>query len=175
MKTLVLGGVKSGKSRFAESLAGESQLPVTYVATATAGDEEMQRRIDHHRRHRPSAWRLIEEPVALGRIMSEKTGQNHCLLVDCLTLWLSNCLVDDDETRFDTERASLLDAMQSFSGTLIMVSNETNLGVVPMGTLSRRFCDEAGLLHQQLAGLCDQVVVTMAGLPLYLKSNRPAR
>lgn len=174
MKTLVLGGVKSGKSRFAESLAKDTHLQVTYMATATAGDDEMRQRIEHHQASRPAQWNLVEEPLSLGAQINSLHGTQHCILIDCLTLWLSNCLIHDDQTRFHQERETLLQSVDDYPDPLVMVSNETNLGITPMGALSRRFCDEAGLLHQALAGKCDTVVVTMAGLPLYLKGGASA-
>jgi len=171
MKTLVLGGVKSGKSRFAESLASNSHKPVHYLATATADDQEMLERIRHHQAQRPSGWNLIEEPLSVGEQIQALNFTQNCVLLDCLTLWLTNCLINDDPSRFPMERAALIKAVSEFQGTLVMVSNESNQGITPMGALSRRYCDEAGLMHQELASLCDLVVVTMAGLPLYLKGN----
>lgn len=171
MKTLILGGVRSGKSRLAEQRASASGLAVTYLATATAGDEEMQRRIEKHRADRPSGWQVIEEPLALADALRNHARADGLILVDCLTLWLTNLLLDLDPTRFETERAALLDTLPTLPGELVMVSNETGLGVVPMGELTRRYCDEAGRLHQALAQLCDRVVFTVAGLPHFLKGE----
>ena len=171
MKTLILGGVRSGKSRLAETLAADSGLPVTYVATATPGDAEMQRRIAEHHRRRPTGWILVEEPIHLARALREHAGEERCLLLDCLTLWLSNLLLPGDDGRFRDEREALLQVLPQLPGTLLLVSNETGLGVVPMGELSRRFCDEAGWLHQDLARICDRVVLTVAGLPQILKGE----
>jgi adenosylcobinamide kinase/adenosylcobinamide-phosphate guanylyltransferase len=171
MKTLILGGVRSGKSRLAEQSATASGLPVTYLATATAGDEEMRRRIAKHRADRPSGWQVVEEPLALADALRRHARADGLILVDCLTLWLTNLLLDPDPARFETERAALLDTLPTLSGELVMVSNETGLGVVPMGELTRRYCDEAGRLHQALAQLCDRVVFTVAGLPHFLKGE----
>lgn len=173
MKTLILGGVRSGKSRLAETLADGSGLAVTYVATATAGDVEMQRRIAEHRRRRPAGWKVVEEPIHLARTLRDHAGDGRCLLLDCLTLWLSNLLVQGDDARWRDEREALLQVLPDLPGSLLMVSNETGLGVVPMGELSRRFCDEAGWLHQDLARICDRVVLTVAGLPHILKGDPP--
>lgn len=170
-KTLILGGVRSGKSRLAERLATESLLPVTYIATATIEDEEMLERIATHRVRRPDHWRVIEEPLQLASVLTQQANNDHCLLVDCLTLWLTNLLVHSDTSRFDTERTAFLKALPYLTGKLILVSNETNMGVTPMGELSRRYCDEAGKLHQEIAHHCEQVVLTVAGLPLMLKGE----
>jgi adenosylcobinamide kinase/adenosylcobinamide-phosphate guanylyltransferase len=171
MKTLILGGARSGKSALAERLAEESGLAVTYVATATAGDAEMAERIAHHRSRRPAAWTLAEEPVALAHCLRRHATPDRCLLVDCLTLWLANSL--GDEETFQRERAALLETLPGLPGRIILVSNEVGMGIVPLGELSRRFVDEAGRLHQDLARLCDQVVFVAAGLPLMMKGNFP--
>jgi adenosylcobinamide kinase/adenosylcobinamide-phosphate guanylyltransferase len=169
MKTLILGGARSGKSRLAERLATDSALNVTYVATATAGDTEMQTRIAAHRARRPVHWRLVEEPLALAETLRRHARPDGLILVDCLTLWLTNLLLCPDPDRFAHERAELLAALADLPGALVLVSNETGLGVVPLGELSRRYCDEAGWLHQELAQRCDRVVFTVAGLPHVLK------
>lgn len=169
MKTLILGGVRSGKSRLAERLAVESSRRVVYVATATAGDEEMARRIEAHRRRRPLDWMLVEEPLALGRVLAGLAEPGRCLLVDCLTLWLTNLLTHPDPSLLERERAVLLETLPGLAGDILMVSNETNMGVIPLGEVSRRYCDEAGALHQALAAGCERVVLTVAGLPQVLK------
>lgn len=170
-KTLILGGVRSGKSRLAERLATESRLPVTYIATATIEDEEMRARIAAHQVRRPDHWRIIEEPLQLASVLTQQANEERCLLVDCLTLWLTNLLIHADTSRFATERAAFLNALPCITGKLILVSNETNMGITPMGELSRRYCDEAGQLHQAIAHHCEQVVLTVAGLPLMLKGE----
>lgn len=171
MKTLILGGVRSGKSRLAERLAVESGLPVTYIATATAGDDEMRARIAAHRARRPATWSVVEEPRALAATLHSHAAQDRCLLVDCLTLWLTNLLTAQDATLFDSERTALLDLLPGLPGQLILVSNETNMGVMPLGELTRRYCDEAGRLHQDLAQICERVILTVAGLPHILKGE----
>jgi len=171
LKTLILGGVRSGKSRLAERLAIESSLPVTYIATATAQDDEMRARIAAHRVQRPNHWHLIEEPIRLATVLEEHATAGHCVLVDCLTLWLTNLLTAEDATLFERECAALLAALPRLAGQLIMVSNETNMGVTPLGKLSRRYCDEAGRLHQEIAQACERVILTVAGLPHVLKGD----
>ena len=172
MKTLILGGVRSGKSGLAEQLAAESTLPVTYIATAQPHDDEMQQRIAAHRARRPPDWTLIEEPLALGTTLARQRD-NGCIVVECLTLWLTNLLLLDDMNAFARERWALFQALAELRGELILVGNETNMGVTPADTLSRRYCDEAGRLHQDLAQRCDRVLFTAAGLPLALKGNLP--
>ncbi|MFC6338540.1 bifunctional adenosylcobinamide kinase/adenosylcobinamide-phosphate guanylyltransferase [Pseudomonas sp. CCM 7891] len=169
MLQLILGGARSGKSRLAEKLATDSTLPVTYIATSQPLDGEMNERIIHHRQRRPAEWGLIEEPVELARILQENAAPNRCLLVDCLTLWLTNLLMLEDAERLTEERETLLQTLATLPGEIIFVSNETGLGVVPMGELTRRYVDEAGWLHQALAERCQRVVLTVAGLPLTLK------
>lgn len=169
MKQLILGGVRSGKSQLAEQRARASGRPVLYVATAIpADDAEMHARIRKHRACRPPEWVTVEEPFALGRVLLANASPDRCLLVECLTLWLTNLLCKKPE-RLDDERRRLCAAVAELSGTLILVSNETGLGVVPLGELSRRFLDASGELHQTLATLCDRVTLTVAGLPLELK------
>ncbi|EJM61248.1 adenosyl cobinamide kinase/adenosyl cobinamide phosphate guanylyltransferase [Pseudomonas sp. GM50] len=175
MLQLILGGARSGKSRLAEKLATDSQLQVTYIATYIATsqsqDGEMNERVAHHRARRPAEWALIEEPLELARVLRESASADRCLLVDCLTLWLTNLLMLDDAERLSAEREALLDCLASLPGEIIFVSNETGMGVVPLGELTRRYVDEAGWLHQALAERCQRVVLTVAGLPLTLKGT----
>ncbi len=171
MKTLILGGVRSGKSRLAETLALESGLPVTYIATAIAGDEEMCARIAAHRTRRAADWIVVEEPRRLAASLRAHAAADRCVLVDCLTLWLTNLLMAGDDAQLARERDALPSLLPELPGNLILVSNETGLGIAPLGELTRRFCDEAGWLHQQLARCCDRVVLTVAGLPQILKGE----
>lgn len=171
MKQLILGGVRSGKSRMAEQQALNSALEVVYIATATAGDAEMHARIQQHQQQRPSHWQLVEAPLMLADALQTHAGAGRILLVDCLTLWLSNLLLTADEALFHTQREALIDTVTTLPGALILVSNESGLGVVPMGEISRRYCDEAGRLHQRLAQRCDRVTLTIAGLPQVLKGD----
>ncbi len=174
MKELILGGVRSGKSALAQRRAHESGLQLTYIATATAGDEAMAARIQRHRLERGDEWVLVEEPIALADALQQSAAPDRCLLVDCLTLWLSNLLGGSGPTfeqRFHDQRQALLALLPQLPGHIILVSNEVNMGVVPLGALSRRFCDEAGWLHQALAQQCQRVTLTVAGLPLVLKGE----
>jgi adenosylcobinamide kinase/adenosylcobinamide-phosphate guanylyltransferase len=171
MKQLILGGVRSGKSRLAEQRARASGRKVIYIATAiAAGDSELAERIRQHRLRRPAGWSTVEEPVALGAALRAHAGKERCLLVDCLTLWLTNLLCGAAD-RFERERRSLLEILPQLPGDLILVSNETGLGVVPLGELSRRFVDASGELHQALAAICDRVTLAIAGLPHPLKGT----
>lgn len=169
MLQLILGGARSGKSRLAEKLANDSGLDVIYIATSQPLDGEMNQRVALHRERRPAEWGLIEEPVELARVLRENAGEGRCLLVDCLTLWLTNLLMLDEPQRLAEEREALLDGLAELPGDIIFVSNETGLGVVPLGELTRRYVDEAGWLHQALAERCHRVVFTVAGLPMILK------
>jgi len=166
---LILGGARSGKSRLAEQLASASGLEVVYIATSQPLDDEMRQRIQHHRQSRPAHWQTIEEPLALAGVLQQQAASGRCLLVDCLTLWLTNLLLHDDGQRLEEERRQLLNTLGSLPGHIILVSNETGMGVVPMGELSRRYVDEAGWLHQALAERCDRVQFCVAGLPMLLK------
>ena len=171
MLDLILGGARSGKSRLAEQLARHSGLAVTYIATSQALDGEMSARIAHHRERRPAGWALVEEPVELGRVLREQAAPERCLLVDCLTLWLTNLLMLDDDTRLAMQRDALLESLGELPGRIILVSNETGLGVVPLGELTRRYVDEAGWLHQAVAERAERVQFCVAGLPMLLKGE----
>jgi len=169
MLELILGGARSGKSRFAERLAAESGLSVAYIATSQALDGEMTERIAHHRERRPAHWALVEEPLQLARVLREQAAAERCLLVDCLTLWLTNLLMLDDAARLAEERDALLECLDGLPGRILLVSNETGLGVVPLGELTRRYVDEAGWLHQAVAQRTQRVTFMVAGLPMTLK------
>ncbi|AEY00864.1 adenosylcobinamide kinase/adenosylcobinamide-phosphate guanylyltransferase [Oceanimonas sp. GK1] len=169
-RELVLGGARSGKSRLAERLVEATGWPVTYIATATQGkDEEMAERIRHHQARRPGHWTLVEEPLALAQALNTHAEPECCVLVDCLTLWLTNLLLCDDAGRLAYEKAALLETLPQLPGRIVLVSNEVGQGIVPMGALSRRFVDEAGWLHQALAERCERVSFVIAGLPQVLK------
>ena len=171
MLELILGGARSGKSRLAERLATQSGLAVTYIATSQALDGEMSARIQHHRQRRPADWGLVEEPLELARALRDNAAPGRCLLVDCLTLWLTNLLMLDDDTRLAMQRDAFLETLAELPGRIILVSNETGLGVVPLGELTRRYVDEAGWLHQAVAERAERVVFTVAGLPMLLKGE----
>ena len=181
MLTLVLGGARSGKSRhaqaLAERLAEQSGTAVTYIATAEVGDAEMAERIARHRADRPSHWLIVEEPLDLAGVITGTAGS--CVLVDCLTLWLSNWLGRDERANevagYKAARRDLLAALSARRGDsrrhAILVANEVGLGVIPLGELTRRFVDEAGRLNQEIAALADEVVFLAAGLPLVMKTT----
>lgn len=165
MIQLILGGARSGKSRLAEQTAKDSGLSVTYIATAQALDTEMQERIHHHQKQRPADWQVIEEPYSLAERLQQIDAADQLILVDCLTLWMTNLLMHEDQNLQTTECQKLLDVLPGLQSQLILVSNETGLGVVPMGEISRKFVDESGRLHQQLGQIADKVVFCVAGFP----------
>ena len=180
MKELILGGARSGKSLLAEKRAAESGRRVIYLATAEARDGEMSRRITHHRERRPPEWGCVEETLHLAAKLHELAAPDSCILVDCLTLWLSNLLYGAETLApgdgaellplFARERAALLELIPRLPGRVIFVANEVGLGLVPETPLGRLFRDEAGRLNQAVAALADRVVFVAAGLPLVLKA-----
>ena len=169
MIRLILGGARSGKSRYAEQLAQDTGREVIYIATAQAYDDEMRTRIQRHQHDRPDHWLTVEEPLQLAATILAQQSSERCLLIDCLTLWVTNQLLD--EADLQAEREALCAALANARGEIILVSNETGMGVVPMGELSRRFSDEAGWLNQSVAALADQVVLMVAGIPLPVKDS----
>lgn len=170
--TLVLGGIRSGKTALAEAQAAALPQPVVYVATATAGDDEMANRISRHQAIRPQAWGLVEEPLNLAKVLREhgQLSPAPCLLIDCMSLWLSNLLHLGGE-QLDLQREAFLQQIEAYPGPLVIVSNETGLGTIGMDPLTRKFCDELGWLNQALAQRCQRVVMAIAGLPLILKDS----
>jgi adenosylcobinamide kinase/adenosylcobinamide-phosphate guanylyltransferase len=180
-RTLILGGARSGKSGLAERLARASGKEVVYVATSYAGDAEMTARIAHHRARRPDEWKTVEEATALAATLRAVCAPERIVLVDCLTLWLTNLMFSTREDYpevgpidlpplFTDERAALLAWFsEDASGDVIFVSNEVGMGIVPYGAVSRAFVDEAGRLNQDVAALCERVLFVAAGLPLALK------
>jgi adenosylcobinamide kinase / adenosylcobinamide-phosphate guanylyltransferase len=165
--TLVLGGARAGKSRYAETLVEAAADCGTYCATAEAGDDEMAARIRTHRARRGAFWRTVEAPLALTETIIAETRPERPLLVDCLTLWLSNLMGAD--LPLDPAFASLHAALREAAGSVVLVSNEVGLGLVPQTRLGRDFRDAAGHLNQEMAALADRVVFVAAGLPLVLK------
>jgi adenosylcobinamide kinase/adenosylcobinamide-phosphate guanylyltransferase len=187
-RTLVLGGARSGKSAHAEQLAlasaAEARKELIYIATAQAHDTEMASRIGQHRQRRdanPAArWIMVEEPLALGAALTQWCAPQRLVLVDCLTVWLSNLLFSevraypevghiDPPACFAEQRALFLQALAQAAGDVILVSNEVGMGVVPQGAVSRWFVDEAGRLNQAAAAVCERAVLVVAGLPMVLK------
>jgi adenosylcobinamide kinase/adenosylcobinamide-phosphate guanylyltransferase len=182
MAELIIGGARSGKSSLAALRAGRSGLAVVYVATARAEDAEMARRITHHRERRPAGWTSVEEPLQLAAALARHAAAGTCILVDCLTLWLSNLFFAGraaaqaeagealDCPLLAGETAALVQCLSALPGRLILVSNEVGCGIVPPNALARSFADEQGRLNQKVAAACDRVTFTAAGLPLELKS-----
>jgi adenosylcobinamide kinase/adenosylcobinamide-phosphate guanylyltransferase len=166
--TLVLGGARSGKSRYAESLITAQPPPWLYVATGQAGDDEMAERIAAHRARRDAGWRTIEAPHDLAGAL-DAAPANVRLLVDCITLWLSNRMLADAALDHEIER--LEDALARRAGITVLVSNEVGYGIVPDNALARRFRDIQGRLNQRLAARADRVVLVVAGLPLVVKES----
>jgi adenosylcobinamide kinase / adenosylcobinamide-phosphate guanylyltransferase len=173
VRTLILGGVRSGKSRYAETLAHAHSGAVIVLATATAGDPEMARRIEIHRARRPAQWAVLEEPLALAAALTKAAAPGRLVLVDCLTLWLSNLLCQDDPTRLETEMARLQEVWPKLPGEVVAVSNEVGMGIMPVNELARRFADIAGELHQVLAAHSERVVSVVAGIPVIIKTTPP--
>ncbi len=173
MKELILGGARSGKSHYAEIRAAESGLNVLYVATAQALDDEMQQRIKHHQQQRPAHWQLIEEPLNLVSVLKNNANEKTCILIDCLTLWLSNQLCSEEhKNNLQKKVDDLINTLPGLAGKIIFVSNEVSMGIIPMGELNREFVDEAGRLHQRLAVICDNVTLMVAGIPSHIKGKQ---
>jgi adenosylcobinamide kinase / adenosylcobinamide-phosphate guanylyltransferase len=164
---LVLGGARSGKSRHGESLIAAAEPPWTYIATAEPGDEEMAARIKVHRDRRGSSWRTIEAPRDIPDVLAQ--CRNMPVLVDCLTLWLSNLMLAHAD--IDGEIGCLEKALVAMKGPVVLVANEVGLGIVPEHPLGRQFRDWQGILNQRMAAQADRVVLMVAGLPLVIKSN----
>lgn len=165
--TLVLGGARSGKSSYAEQLAESQDRDCVYLATATAGDDEMAERIARHQERRGGRWRTVEAPLDLSGALVAGASPDAVVLVDCLTLWLSNILLE--EINVENECGKLVATLPDLNGPVIFVSNEVGLGIVPDNALARRFRDEAGRLNQAVAAAAQSVVFVAAGLPLVLK------
>ncbi len=165
--TLVLGGARSGKSRHAEELFAGWPGTRVYLATAEPGDAEMQERIRHHRERRGEAWTTVEEALELAAVLKREAKAERAVLVDCLTLWLSNLLLAERDIA--AEAAALVAALGGLEGPVVLVSNEVGQGIVPVNALARRFRDEAGRLHQDVARVADRVLLVTAGLAQILK------
>lgn len=169
MQSLVLGGARSGKTAHALRLAVATGLVPVYVATAAAGDDEMAARIARHQAERGATWTTLEEQIDLPRLIAHESAPGKVLLIDCLTLWLSNLMFA--ELDLEAMGQALLAGLRRARGPLILVSNEVGLGIVPDNALARRFRDAQGRLNQQVASVCDEVVFIAAGLPMTLKSK----
>ncbi len=165
--TLVLGGARSGKSRYAEELLDRHTGRRTYIATAEIRDSEMAERVKLHRDRRDPDWRLVEEPLALARTLVSETEKGAAVLVDCVTLWLTNVMLAERDVAAECD--GLDQALGQCGGPIIFVANEVGLGIVPDNKLARDFRDHAGRLNQRLAARADHVLFVAAGLPLILK------
>lgn len=173
MLSLILGGARSGKSAHAEKLAADSGLQVTYIATAQVYDAEFGARVEHHKTRRPSVWKTIEVPHRLAETLRREAAAGRCLIVDCLTLWLAQCICPEcappEGVDWAAERADLLATLPTLPGKIVLVSNEVGMGIVPLGEINRQFQDEAGRLNQAVAAIAEEVLFIAAGLPLKLK------
>lgn len=182
MVTLVTGGARSGKSAFAEKLAASSRLETVYVATAVPNDAEMEHRVLHHRSRRPAEWRTIEEPIHLAGTLQAHARADRCLIVDCLTLWLSNLLGSEPYESADvapiepgpimaSEISGLLDTLPRLPGIVLLVGNELGSGIVPLSAVSRFFADTNGRLLQSIAERSARVYWVVAGCPVLVKDR----
>lgn len=166
---LVLGGARSGKSSWALRYTEEEYRSYLFVATAQVLDEEMAERVRLHRESRGPEWNLIEEPMEISQVLQEKCGHVESVLIDCLTVWLSNVMLNKGEGGIDLYQDGLLKALGKRKQAVIVVSNEVGAGIVPEHAMGRNFRDFAGLLNQKVAAIADRVVLMVAGLPLFLK------
>lgn len=170
MRHLVLGGVRSGKSAYAQEVVMSSSMPVCYIATSQVLDDGIAQRVQQHKQSRPKEWQVIEEPFKLGATLTALSGTGKAVIVECLTMWLTNLICLENDARLEEEKAALLNAITFFDGILVLVSSEVGLGIMPMNSMARRFGDEIGVLNQTLAKLTDRVTFVAAGLPMSLKS-----
>jgi adenosylcobinamide kinase / adenosylcobinamide-phosphate guanylyltransferase len=168
---LVLGGARSGKSRQGLTLAAAYPAPRLFVATGEAKDAEMAARIDHHRRERGPGWETVEAPLALPEVLAAAQGCYGVILVDCLTLWLTNLMLREGqpEGALEADGDKLLSVLERAATPTVLISNEVGWGIVPENPLARAFRDRAGMLHQRLARVADLVILVVAGLPVTLK------
>jgi len=165
--TLVLGGARSGKSRHAETLVLSAGATPLYFATGEPRDGEMAARIQRHRERRGTDWRTVEEPLELATALTREATPDTAVLVDCLTLWLGNLMGADRDV--EAEIAALVAVLPKLPGPVVLVSNEVGQGIVPDNALARRFRDQAGLLHQEIAAIANRVDFVTAGIPRRLK------
>ena len=178
--TLITGGARSGKSRLAQEMAGKAGGPVLFVATAEAGDEEMKRRIEAHRKNRPAGWTTLEVTTDIGRAISANTGMATTIIIDCITLLINNIFqqyrgttdASALEKAVEAEINGLIECMERSSARFIIVTNEVGLGIVPADETSRLYRDLLGKANQMLAEHADEVILMVAGLPVTLKKAR---
>ncbi|MCY6380062.1 bifunctional adenosylcobinamide kinase/adenosylcobinamide-phosphate guanylyltransferase [Hoeflea prorocentri] len=165
--TFILGGARSGKSAFAEELVISSGLEAVYLATAQSLDGEMEDRIQRHRDRRGADWKTVEEPLELVASLRTQVRPGRAVLVDCLTLWITNLMLAERDIAAETQ--TLIDRLKDISGSVVLVSNEVGLGIVPENAMARAFRDHAGHLHQRVASCARNVFFVAAGLPLKMK------
>lgn len=166
MIKFIIGGTRSGKSEYAESIANASGCELIYIATASAGDSEMSERIKKHKERRGKNWQTIEEEIDISVIIKQSSNQK-LILIDCLTLWISNLLHYNLDIEVETEK--LLNALKTTKSDIILVSNEVGQGIIPDNALARKFVDEAGILHQKIAKIAHEVFFVTAGIPTKIK------
>ena len=166
-RTLILGGARSGKSRYALELGESLGVDRVFVATGVGFDVGMRERIDRHRADRDVSWRTVEEAVEVWDVIRSECRAGRVVVLDCLTLWLNNLMLEERDVELDIER--LVESLESVYGALILVSNEIGLGLVPDTELGREFRDLHGRMNQRVAAVCDRVVFMVAGLPVVVK------
>lgn len=170
--TLVLGGARSGKSAYAEKLAAQTMQKVVYVATAKVRDKAIEERVTLHQQSRPSEWLTVECPLDLGAVLQEHASKGNTILVDCLTMWVTNMLCEEDSKKvLAAQKQSFFESLGTVKGNVVFVSNEVGMGIIPMGEITRDYVDIAGRLHQDIATLADKVLLIVAGLPMVLKDK----
>ena len=169
---LVLGGAKSGKSRFALQYAEAHYHSYLFLATARILDDEMADRIKLHQASRGEKWQLLEKPLEVSEAIKTECGDIEAILLDCLTVWLSNVLVEKGEEAVQTYQNELLETLANRNNTIIIVSNEVGAGIVPENPLARKYRDLAGGLNQQIAAIADKVILSVAGIPVYIKGDK---
>jgi adenosylcobinamide kinase/adenosylcobinamide-phosphate guanylyltransferase len=168
---LITGGARSGKSQYAERRALEMGGRMLYLATAEAKDEEMVRRIAEHRQRRGNQWRTIEEPLELTQVLLAERGKTDCVLVDCLTLWISNLLIQRDDKYASEKVDDLIEKLPQLNFHLVFVTNEVGWGIVPDNSLARKFRDLAGWTNQRIAQAANEVILMVAGMPMIVKKG----
>lgn len=181
--TLLLGGVRSGKSDYAENIAVRSGLSVTYLATAKDLDAELNERVTHHQNSRPAHWKCIDVPVHLADAIRANSRPDCCLIVDCLFMWIKNLIMEDNKfctensssiklgKTFEHEIKQLFDVIPDVQGKLIFISNEVGMGSISTTTFSKLLTNELGHINQQIAKVCSHVYLLVAGLPITVKSR----
>jgi adenosylcobinamide kinase / adenosylcobinamide-phosphate guanylyltransferase len=170
-RILIIGGARAGKSGYGEQRAKEMGDRLVYLATAEAKDEEMSQRIAEHRKRRDDRWTTIEEPIEIRAALMGLRGKTDCVLMDCLTLWISNLLISHDKSYAEEKVKELIRNFPDLGFHLLLVANEVGWGIVPENALGREFRDIAGWTNQQLAGAADEVILMVAGIPMTVKGT----